>query len=366
MPPRIDIPANIAAVNDYLAHARERLPIAVWEYIDSGSADDVSLRRNLDAWSEIRLNTRVLTDVSQGGTHTSLLGRQLAHPIMIAPLAYQKLVHPDGEIASAMAAAAQDAVFVLSTLASCPMEDVKVACPGECWFQLYFQESREATLALVRRAELAGYGALVVTVDAPINGLRNRLQRVGFQMPAEITAVNLQGLPSAVVHAEPGAGASRVFQGLMRSAPTWKDIDWLRQASPLPLIIKGIMTPADARLAREHGADAVVVSNHGGRALDTVPATVDVLPAIAEALDGALPILLDGGIRRGADVFKALALGATAVMIGRPVLHALATAGPMGVAHAIRLLRDELELTMALTGCARIGDIGPDALWIQD
>src|SRR5690606_29826402 len=366
MPAHSDIPGDIAAVNDYLAHARERLPPAVWEYIDSGSADDVTLLRNLAAWPEICLNTRVLTDVSRGGTQTSLLGRQLAHPIMIAPLAYQKLVHPDGEIASAMAAAAQDAVFVLSTLSSSHMEDVKAACPGECWFQLYFQDSREATQALVRRAELAGYGALVVTVDAPVNGLRNRLQRVGFQMPADISAVNLHGLPSSGGQTEPGSGASRVFQGLMKNAPTWQDIDWLRQVTALPIIIKGIMTPADARLAQEHGADAVVVSNHGRRALDTVPATAEVLPTIAAALDGASPIVLGGGIRRGADVFKARALGASAVMIGRPVLHALATAGPMGVAHVIRLLRDELELTMALTGRACIEDIGPDAIWQRD
>lgn len=356
------IPSTIAALDDYMLLARDRMPEAVWEYIHSGSADDYSFQHNQSVYADIKLYSRVLQDLSHGNTQLDMLGRRYVHPIMLAPLAYQKMAHPEGEIGAAMAAAAQDTPYTLSTLASTRLEEVADACQGEKWFQLYFQTSRARTLPLIRRAEEAGYCALIVTVDSPVNGLRNRLQRIGFAMPEGISAVNLEDLPESSLVDVP-EGGSQIFQGLMSKAPTWQDIDWVKRQTSLPIIIKGILHPDDARLAKEHGADGIVVSNHGGRTLDTTPSPIEVLPQIRSTVGETYPILIDSGIRRGSDIFKALALGANATMIGRPVLYALATAGAMGVAHVIRLLRDELEVTMALAGCATIDDIGPHCIW---
>lgn len=355
------IPSTIAALEDYVPFARDHLPESIWAYIHSGSADDHSFRQNQQRYGSIQLYNRVLRDLSHGNTRTQLLGRSCAHPLMLAPVSYQKMAHPDGEMAVAMAAAAQETPYVLSTLASTRLEEV-ATCGGEQWFQLYFQTSRARTLPLIRRAEESGYRAIMVTVDSPVNGLRNALQRVGFDMPPGISAVNLKDLPDTPLVDVP-EGGSQIFQGLMSKAPTWQDIDWLKRQTPLPIIIKGILHPDDARLARDHGAEGIVISNHGGRTLDTAPSPIDVLPEIRAAVGQDYLLLIDSGIRRGSDVFKALALGANAAMIGRPIMYALATAGAMGVAHVIRLLRDELEVTMALTGCATIKDIGPHCLW---
>lgn len=355
------IPATIAALDDYMPFARDNLPEAVWSYIHSGSADDYSFKQNQQRYAGIKLYNRVLRDLSEGNTGTQILGRSYAHPLLLAPISYQQMAHPDGEMAVAMAAAAQNTPYVLSTLASTRMEEV-ATCGGEQWFQLYFQTTRARTLPLVRRAEDSGYRAIMVTVDSPVNGLRNALQRVGFEMPEGISAVNLEGLPDSALVDVP-EGGSQIFQGLMSKAPTWQDIDWLKRQTALPVIIKGVLHPDDARLARDHGADGIVVSNHGGRTLDTAPSPIDVLPEIRTVVGKDYLLLIDSGIRRGSDVFKALALGANAAMIGRPVMYALATAGAMGVAHVIRLLRDELEVTMALTGCATIKDIGPHCIW---
>lgn len=351
------IPPDLASLSDYQAYAQRNLTEQAWAYIHGGSADEVTFQRNLSIYNRLQLNSRVLADVSKGNTELTLLGQRLAHPILVAPVAYQKLAHPDGEVASAMAAAAQDAVFCLSTLASQSLEDVAEHCDGPRWFQLYFQSEREHTLALVRRAEQAGYRALMVTVDAPVNGLRNREQRAGFQLPAEVRAVNVTA-PAVPVQIQ--QGDSRVFQGLMAQAPRWADIQWLRQQTQLPIILKGITNPQDVEKALAQGIDGLVLSNHGGRTLDGLPNPIEVLPDIAEQVQGRVPLIVDSGIRRGGDVVKALALGADAVMIGRPVMYGLATAGALGVAHTLRLLRDELELTMALCGCASLADITPD------
>lgn len=357
-----EIPQFIACINDYIPFAKKNLSHEAWEYIHSGSADDISAERNLKVYQDILLTSQVLTDVTEGNTRTTILGQDLSHPIILAPVAYQKLAHPDGEIASAMAAEAQEAMFVLSSLSSINMEEVAQSTQGPKWFQLYFQDQKASTLQLIQRAERAGYSALMVTVDAPINGLRNRLQRIGFQLPAEITAANLRGVNS---HLQPeiASNESHIFQGLMASAPSWKDIQWLKDNTTLPIIIKGIMSQGDAALALENGVDAIVISNHGGRTLDTLPSPIEVLPSISQALEGKLPIIIDSGIRRGGDVFKALALGADAVMLGRPIMYALAVAGALGVAHSLKILKDELELTMALCGCANIKDINKSRIW---
>ena len=249
-------------------------------------------------------------------------------------------------------------VAVVSTQASIPLEDIASQAQGPLWFQLYWQGNRDATLSLVRRAEAAGYRTLVLTVDAPVSGARNREQRAGFSVPPAVAQSNVAPirLPALGEHMSP------VFDGLMTLAPTWEDMAWLIAQTKLPLLFKGIMHPDDAVKAVDTGAAGVVVSNHGGRVLDTAPTTLSVLSDVVAAVNGAVPVLVDGGIRRGTDILKARALGATAVMIGRPYIHALATAGALGVAHLIRLLREELEIAMALTGCATLDDIHRDIL----
>ncbi|GLZ84005.1 alpha-hydroxy-acid oxidizing enzyme [Metapseudomonas resinovorans] len=359
----VQIPAEIAAVADYEAFARERMKPAAWAYLNGGAADELTLADNLAAFQRVRLLNRVLEDLGGGHTRLELCGLELDYPILLAPVAYQKLAHPDGELASVLGASAMGAAMVVSTQASVSLEDIAQAAQTPLWFQLYIQPDREFTRELVRRAEAAGYRALVVTVDAPVNGLRNREQRAAFTLPANVEAINLKGmrsLPPSV--AQPGS--SPLFGSpLLASAPTWKDLEWLQSLTRLPVLVKGVMNPRDAVRAVEQGVAGIVVSNHGGRTLDSLPATLDVLPAIAQAVQGRVPLLLDGGVRRGTDIFKALALGASAVMIGRPYVHGLAVAGASGVAHVLHLLRTELEVAMALTGCARLTDIDASLIW---
>jgi 4-hydroxymandelate oxidase len=342
------VPADIVALADYERHAHGALPDQAWGYIAGGGADGITVRWNREAFDRIALTGRVLADMAGATTALTLLGLDLPHPILLAPVAFQKLAHPDGELAMALGAGAAGALAVVSAQASTALEDVAAQAHGPLWFQLYFQQERADTLSLVRRAEAAGYRALVVTVDAPVNGVRNVEQRAGFALPAGIEAVNLRGMATATHRA--GPGESPVFNGLLDRAPTWRDIEWLRGQTRLPLLLKGIMAPRDADAAVRAGCDGIVVSNHGGRTLDTLPATIDVLPAIVEAVAGRVPVLLDGGVRRGTDIVKALERGAAAVLVGQPVMHALAVAGAVGVAHMLTILSAELEVAMALTG----------------
>ncbi len=360
MEARVTGPAPVCLA-DYERLAEQRLSGNAWAYFSGGAADEITLRWNRQSFDKLALLPRVLTGGEGGHTRLTLFGRSYAHPIFIAPVAYQKLADQDGEKATAAAAAAQEACMVLSTQASVTLEDAAHAGATCRWFQLYMQPAREATLKLVRRAEAAGYEVLVVTVDAPINGVRNREHRVGFHLPPGIAAVNLRDLPAPA--AKPlGDGASIIFDRFVAAAPTWDDLIWLQGQTTLPIVVKGILTAADAQRAVEAGAAGIIVSNHGGRTLDTLPATIDVLPAVAEAVSGRVPLLLDGGIRRGTDVLKALALGASAVLVGRPVVYGLAVSGAYGVAHVLRLLRDEFECAMALSGCRTLQDIGPDLI----
>ncbi len=367
-PPALaSVPASIVNLADHEAHARTRLDGKAWAYFSGGAADELTLAANRQAWNEIRLLPRVLQPLSGGHTRVQLLGRTLAHPILLAPVAFQRMAHPDGELATAHAAAALGAGLVLSTQSSVALETVAQAVldepgRGPLWFQLYLQEDRGCTLDLVRRAESAGYEALVLTVDAPVHGARDRERRAGFTLPAGVRAANLEGWPPASMpKLQPGQSA--LFDGLLRRAPTWDDVGWLQTQTRLPILLKGVLHPEDARQAARLNAAGLLVSNHGGRTLDTTPATAAVLPRIADALGGALPLLVDGGIRRGTDVLKALALGASAVLVGRPYVYGLANAGAMGVAHVLRLLRDELEIAMALCGCRELAQISRDVLW---
>jgi 4-hydroxymandelate oxidase len=349
------IPRDIAAVSDYERYARARLDDNAWSFLAAGAADEITLHENRAAFDRIRLRSRVLCKVQGGHTRFTLFGQRFEHPVFLAPVGYQKLFHADGEAATALAARVMAAPMVVSTLATQALEALATS-GAALWFQLYLRARRDETLALVRRAENCGCQAIVVTVDAPLAGIRNREQRVDFRLPPGIDAVNLAsfpGTPPPTVQ----AGASIVFDGLMANAPTWDDIAWLTANTTLPVLVKGILDPVDAVLAIEHGARGIVVSNHGGRVLDTLPASIDALPAVAAAVEGRVPLLLDGGIRRGSDIFKAIALGAQAVLIGRPYVHALAAAGALGVAHVVRTLREELEACMALTGCATLDAI---------
>ncbi|MDX3904582.1 MAG: alpha-hydroxy acid oxidase [Pigmentiphaga sp.] len=365
LPPLAQIPPQIAAVADYEDYARERMSEAAWAYLAGGAADELTLRANREAFDRIRLQPRVLGKLAGGSTALELLGVHLPYPILLAPVAYQKLAHPQGELATVLAASAMKAAMVVSTQSSVALEDLAQAADTPLWFQLYFQARRDDTLKLVRRAEAAGYRALVLTVDAPVNGVRNREQRAGFSLPPGIEAVNLRGLrPMGQTVAR--AGESAIFgSGMLDHAPSWDDVAWLRSQTRLPIVLKGILSPVDARLAVEAGAAAIVVSNHGGRTLDGLPPTLEALPWVADEVQGRIPVLMDGGVRRGTDVFKAVALGAAAVLVGRGYVHGLAAAGAVGVIHVLHLLRTELEIAMALAGCATLADIGRQALWPQ-
>lgn len=362
LPPLTQIPPTIAAVSDYEPFARARMSEQAWAYIAGGAADELTLHDNIAAFQRLRLRSRVLADLSGGTTRLQLFGQTFEHPIVLAPVAYQKLAHADGELATVLAAAAVQAGMVVSTQASIELEAIAREAQSPLWFQLYIQHDRDFTRDLVRRAEAAGYQALVVTVDAPVNGVRNREQRAGFVLPAGVEAVNLRGMrPLPTGSAQPDGGL--LLGGpLLAAAPTWQDLRWLRSLTRLPVLLKGVMTGEDARRALEEGVDGIIVSNHGGRTLDTQPATISVLAEVAAALEGRVPLLLDGGIRRGSDVFKALALGADAVLVGRPYMFGLAAAGAVGVAHVVQMLRAELEVAMALTGCPDLRAIGPGSI----
>ena len=376
LPPLEKIPAEIAAVSDYERFARERMSAGAWSYFSGGAADEITLRANRSAFDQLKLKNRLLVDFSSGGnTRCEILGNKLDHPILLAPIAYQRMAHPDGELAAALAGAATNTPFIVSTHASVSFADIARAqadagtgagTKGEAakasglWFQLYFQPERAMTLDLVRHAEAVGYRAIVVTADAPVSSIRNREQRAQFALPGGIESVNTREFPTTVAQ---GLDPSALCGGLLRAQPTWKDIEWLRGETRLPIWLKGVLTAEDAERAVASGLNGVIVSNHGGRTLDTLPATIEALPRVAAAVKRRVPILLDGGVQRGTDVLKAVAFGAQGVLIGRAYLYALAAAGAVGVAHVINILRTELEVAMALTGCATLSEVDRRVLW---
>ena len=326
------------------AGAIERMDPGHAAYLLGGAGDEITLRANQQAWQDLRLWPRTLRPLAGSHARIDLHGRTWPTPLLVAPMAHQMLAHPHGEQGTALAAASQGVGLVLSCQASEPLESVAGAVRadaqrGPLWFQLYLQPRPEDTLTLVRRAEAAGFEALVLTIDAPVQGVRDRELRTGFSLPPHLSAVNLAPTP-----AEP-------LDALLARAPTHDDIAWLRRHTRLPLLLKGVLHPADAAAAVALGIDGLIVSNHGGRTLDTTVATAHALPAVVRAVAGAVPVLVDGGIRRGTDVIKALALGASAVLVGRPVLAGLAEDGAMGVARVLRRLRDEFVAAQALCGC---------------
>jgi len=311
------------------------------------------------------LHYRVLVDVAHRSLETTILGQRLAMPVAVAPTAFHRLAHPDGELASVRGAGDAGTLFVLSTLSNTAVEQVVAAATGPVWFQLYVYRDRGATEALVRRVEAAGCRALVLTVDAPLLGRRERDVANGFALPPELAIENLHGL-SAPASRLPGvagdSGLAAYVADLLDPSLTFGAVEWLRSITKLPVVVKGIVRPDDAVRAIDHGAAGIVVSNHGGRQLDAAPATIEVLPRIADAVAGRAELLLDGGIRRGTDVVKALACGAKAVLVGRPVLWGLATGGREGVAAALAVLRRELDLALALCGCPDVASVTRDLI----
>ncbi len=348
---------------EYEELARETLPQAIFDFIAGGAEDEITLNRNREAFQRIHLRPRILIDVSQVAPSTHVLGQPVSFPVLLAPVALHRAAHPDGELATARAAAAHGLIMVLSTMSSYTIEEVADAANGPKWFQLYVNPGRDVTERLVRRAEAAGYSALCLTVDAPYLGRRERDLRNRLEFPPDVTYRNLErdvDLSAVPPMGDQGSALAAAAVRLINPAMTWHDVDWLRSLTSLPLLVKGIVTAEDAGLAVEHGVAGVVVSNHGGRQLDSVPATIEVLPEIVEAVRGRAVVLVDGGIRRGTDVLKALALGAQAVLIGRPYVWGLAADGEAGVRRVLELLKTEFELAMALTGCRSVGEITAD------
>ena len=342
------------SVGDAERAAAERLEAGPLGYYNGGAGDEVTLAENLEAWRRWRFRPRVLVDNSRMSTEIELFGAPLSMPLLVAPVAYQRVAHPEGEIGMAKAAAAAGTVMCLSTLATTTPTEVAAAAPGgRRWFQLYQFTDEGVTRALMDEAVGAGFEAIVVTVDAPPGGNRERDERTGFEIPADITVPSL----AAALGPDRTWTIAQTFD-LMTLAMTWEDFGDLAAEAGVPVIPKGILTPEDAALAVEHGAGAVVVSNHGGRQLDRSPATGDVLAEIADAVDGRVPLLVDGGIRRGVDVATALALGADAVLVGRPTLWGLAAAGEAGAARVLEILREEFELALALCGCTSPDQLG--------
>lgn len=356
------LPEGIHCARDYEHRAAQWLSAPLLAHVAGGADAERTLRANLQAFDSIGVQSRLLRKVRDGHTRTELLGQSFAHPVMLAPVAFQALFHPMAECETARAAGATDSGLVASTLSSRSLEDIAAASGPARWFQLYLQPSREHSLDLVRRAHASGYRALVVTLDTPIQTPSLRALRAGFRLPANLVAANLTGYPPTPAARVLTRDDSRVFQGAMAHAPDWDDLRWLLDHSPLPVIAKGVTHPQDAEALREAGVAGLVVSNHGGRALDGAPSSLQALTAIRRAIGQDFPILFDSGVRSGADIFKAVALGADAVMIGRLQVYALAAAGALGVAHLIRLLREELELCMALAGCATLADINPKSV----
>jgi len=348
---------------DYEARARELLERATFDYYASGADDELSLADNRAAYARRRLAYRVLVDVSRIDCATKVLDTEIAAPVLVAPTAFHRLATAEGELATVRAAGAAGTIMILSSLSTTAVEDVVAAASGPVWFQLYVYRDRKATEGLVRRAEAAGCEALVLTVDAPRLGTRERDVRNRFHLPEGLSVANL--LPAgygAVAQPPADSGLAAYFAELIDPSLSWVDFAWLRGLTELPILLKGVVRADDAQRAAQLGVDGIIVSNHGGRQLDTAVSTLDALGPIAAAVEGRVELILDGGIRRGTDVIKALALGANAVCVGRPILWGLAEGGEAGAARVLEILREELELGMTLCGAPTIESLSRDLI----
>ncbi len=376
--------SGCATIGELRRAAQRRLPRPVFDFVDGAAGDEVTARRNCAAFGELELRPRVLRDVSTISTGTTVLGQRIELPLMGAPHGAGLLFHPDAETGIARAVQEAGSIYVVSALASQTIEHIARHAPGPKWIQMYMWRDRGLTRELIERArDTRGYSALVLTVDTARVGARERDRRNGFTLPPRITVGSLTGglaRPrwSARFIRSPGVGLAnlatrhgdpvdlrRYALEAFDAATTWRDVEWLRELWPGPIVLKGVLTPEDASLAREAGVDAISVSNHGGRQLDHVPAAITALPRVLDAVGADLEVLLDGGIRRGGDIVKALALGARACMVGRPLIFGLAVAGREGAARAIQVLQEELELTLALLGCASVDHLDPSYVGLR-
>ncbi len=357
--PLTQIPAYLQTIADYEKQAELHLPENTWHYLQGGAMNEQSVRNNLQQFQNIQLVPRLLNDLTQGSTEIEILGQKFPHPIFLAPIGHQQLFHPEGEAAAALATEVLGSNMVLSTFTNTDMRHLKQENPLK-WFQLYWQGEREKSLALVRLAEQQNFKAIVITVDSPHTGIRDRERRVFFQLPEGMqhphTPTHIP-LPELEAHQHP------VFEGLMHIAPKWADIEFIIANTNLPIVLKGVLHPLDAKKAVELGVQGLIISNHGGRVLDTSISPLKALENIKTVVPAEFPLLLDGGVRRGTDVFKALAMGASAILIGRPAIYGLAVAGALGVAHVLKILKEEFEITMALMGTASIKEINQEYIF---
>ncbi|KAM0017555.1 putative (S)-2-hydroxy-acid oxidase [Helianthus debilis subsp. tardiflorus] len=346
-----DEPVN---VKEYQELAKQALPKMYYDFFAGGSEDQHTLKENVEAFKRIILWPRILVDVSKIDMSTTILGYKTSAPIMIAPTSLHQLAHPQGEILTAKAAAACNVIMGLSFSSTCTIEEVASSCNAVRFFQLYMYKRREISALMVKRAEINGFKAILLTVDSPKLGRREADIKNKMIAPQ---LKNFEGLVSTEVHDSEGSNLEAYASRTLDPSFSWKDIAWLKSITKLPILIKGVLAREDVIKAMEIGVEGVIVSNHGARQLDYVPATIDALEEVVVAVQGRIPVLFDGGIRRGTDVFKALALGAQAVMVGRPIVFGLAAKGEYGVKRVIEMLKDELELTMALSGCPTLNDI---------
>ncbi|MFD2741382.1 alpha-hydroxy acid oxidase [Sulfitobacter aestuarii] len=333
-------------------------------YFLAGAGDEQTSAVNESAFRQAHVTPRMLRDLRGGTPETTVLGQKLAAPFLIAPFAYHRLLHQPGETATARGAEAQSIKMVLSAQSSEPLDEVRAVGPGSDWFQLHWMGSRQATLELAQMALAAGFTTFVLTIDAPVQGVRDREIEAGFRLPPDVSAVNLAKFASPSFSPRDDA-QSVIFDHVAQILPTWADVAWLIETFQAPVLLKGILHPEDAAQAQRIGAAGIIVSNHGGRVLDRASATLSALPPIVERLGPGYPVLMDGGIRRGVDILIALALGAKAVLIGRPIACGLAVAGDLGVSHVLRLLSDEFEIAMLLSGCATVQDIRRDLVYLK-
>ncbi|KFQ61982.1 Hydroxyacid oxidase 2 [Pelecanus crispus] len=342
----------MVCLSDFEAYAKKYLPKIAWDFFAAG-ADDCSTRdENIQAYKRICFRPRILRDVSMMDIRTKLLGTEISFPVGIAPTGFHQLAWPDGEKSTARAAKAMNTCYIASTYSTCTLEEISAAAPGGLrWFQLYIHRNRAVSQQLVQQAEALGFQGLVLTADLPYTGKRRDDVRNGFRLPPHMKLKNLEGAYEV-------CKMSTSFHSLLDPSVTWNDIYWLQSLTHLPIIIKGILTKEDAELAVRHGVQGIIVSNHGGRQLDGGPATIDALVEVVDAVQGRVEVYLDGGIRKGSDVLKALALGAKCVFIGRPALWGLAYKGEEGLQDVLRILQDEFRLSMALAGCASVSEIG--------
>ena len=356
-----DVSLPTADVMRFEPLARQRLSQMAYDYVRSGGGDEISMRENRAGFERLQLSPSVLVDVSKIDTRVNLFGGEFESPILLAPVAYHRLYHPEGEIGTARGASAAGTGFVISSFTTTEIDEIARNTQRAIWFQLYVQRDRGFTKEMVERAVAAGCKAVCLTVDTPVLG--NRYGQLSFGLPKELECVHLRGLALKTPITGHKTQRSTIYDVLFDPSFNWNDLEWLRSVAKVPVILKGVLSAEDGRRAVERGADGVIVSNHGGRNLDTVPATIDALPRVVEAVAGRIPVMLDSGIRRGTDVLAALALGAKAVFIGRPYVYGLAAGGAQGVERVISILRDELERAMALTGRRSIAEIDATVLW---